>query len=92
MSRSLIVDASVAFKWFVEEEGAEIVPMRHLVGPAWRLAVGLRHPVYDGLYVALAMDRDATIVTADERFVALVRATRLTERVILLDEVHRLLD
>lgn len=144
MSRSLIVDASVAFKWFVEEDGsdtarailqaprrliapelllaevaniawkverrgeiradqsasmlahlpdcfAEIVPMRHLMGPAQRLAIGLRHPVYDCLYLALAMDRNTTVVTADERFAALVQVTSLAERVILLDEAHRVL-
>lgn len=34
--------------------------MRHRMGPAQRLATGLRRPVYDDLYPALAMDRDST--------------------------------
>lgn len=37
------------------------------------------------------MDRDTTVVTADERLVALVQATSLAERVILLGEAHRVL-
>lgn len=42
-----------------------------VLGPeAFRLARLLDHPVYDCLYLALAMDVGAPVVTADTRFVA----------------------
>lgn len=49
---------------------AAIVPMRYRMGPAQRLTIGARHPVEVRLYLALAVDRDATVVAVDERLVA----------------------
>lgn len=43
---------------------------RDLTSEALRLARLLDHPVYDCLYLALAMDAGAPVVTADRRFVA----------------------
>jgi predicted nucleic acid-binding protein len=40
---------------------------------AFRLAAELSHPVYDCLYLALALRKDTYVVTADKRFVALAR-------------------
>lgn len=117
---TLVVDASVAAKWLVEEDGSEqaaalrgramaapsliraevanllatlarrgaiaardaaesfalfqTAPLR-IVEPddaleraALDLALALAHPVYDCLYLALAIRLDATLVTADRRF------------------------
>jgi len=36
---------------------------------ALTLARELRHPVYDCFYLALAIERDLSVVTADARFV-----------------------
>lgn len=118
--RRFIVDASVAVKWVVEEEGTddalavlekhplsspdlliaecanilwkkvkldelgeeeasmaarlieradvEILPTRHLLERAARLAIALDHPAYDCIYLALALDRDWPFITADDRF------------------------
>jgi len=50
------------------------VPLGELVGSAIQLACALDHPVYDCLYLALAI-RDADIlVTADRHFVEAVAA------------------
>jgi predicted nucleic acid-binding protein len=38
---------------------------------AFQLAAELSHPVYDCLYLALALRRDTYVVTADGRFLAL---------------------
>jgi len=118
-----VVDASVALKWLVDEEGSgaaaallegplllapelihveianalwrmarvgrlteadaadalalfQRLPLRRrladrdLAAEALRLARLLDHPVYDCLYLALAMDAGAPVVTADRRFVA----------------------
>lgn len=136
-----VVDASVAVKWFVEEEalsaeaealllggGPLIAPDLLLVevanalwamvrrgrigsqqaqlalqeletidlefvqpGPllsrAFALAGLLGHPVYDCLYLACAEACDASLVTADQRFLRAVAGTAFTDRVRLLGGV-----
>jgi predicted nucleic acid-binding protein len=113
----LVIDASVAIKWLVEEPGTseavllrrhllsapdlltiecsnilwkkhrrkeltaeevllaarlleradiELAPMRPLLEPATRLAIGLDHPAYDCAYLALAEALGCTMVTADD--------------------------
>ena len=116
----LVIDASIAVKWVVEEEGTpqalalrqrtkliapellvaecanilckksargelsreeallaakllqsaeiELLPMRSLFETATGLAIELDHPVYDCIYLALAVENDCPFVTADERF------------------------
>ena len=118
---TLVVDASVAVKWFVPEEGSQEAerlaaaqdlhapsllrievgnvfrtlaargdlsendaaeamalllaapvslhePTDGLVTAALDLALLLAHPIYDCLYLALALDLGAPLVTADARF------------------------
>ena len=43
-------------------------PMRHLAASAARLAIDLDHPVYDCFYLALAVQEQYEVVTADARF------------------------
>lgn len=42
--------------------------MRQLMAPAARLAHDLDHPVYDCLYLALALQEQRPVITADRRF------------------------
>ena len=132
-----VVDASVAVKWLVVEEDADVarelatsgqdlhaprlmasevantlwrkaqageierraagvlmanvpdMPVRWgaeelVVGDALRLALALDHPVYDCLYLALALRMGATVVTADRRFAAAVASTEHGESVLAL--------
>jgi predicted nucleic acid-binding protein len=123
-----IVDASVALKWVIEEEGSEaasalageslsspslilaecanalwakalrreitvaevlerlawlsaapvlLVPLEELVEDATRLAVTLGHPVYDCLYLALAVREKTRLVTADQQFARIVRKDKV---------------
>jgi predicted nucleic acid-binding protein len=59
---------------------------RHLEG-AIALAAEMRHSLYDCLYLALALDEQAPLVTADQRFVEVVRRHRaLAGAVALLAE------
>ena len=51
---------------------------------AVRLALALDHPVYDCMYLALAHRIDATVVTADRRFVAAAAPTQHGEAVLTL--------
>lgn len=52
----------------------DFVADHHLVPAALSLAADLGHPVYDCLYLALALDRSAITVTADRRFASAVNA------------------
>ena len=123
---NLVIDASVALKWVLDEPGADaaaalrseslIAPELWLVEAAnalWRrtrrgemsgeearerltklrdapvasapierdllaaadLAGALDHPVYDCLYLAMAIREDTQLVTADRRFHAVVAAS-----------------
>jgi predicted nucleic acid-binding protein len=61
---------------------------RELASAALSLAADLGHPVYDCLYLALAIDRAAMVVTADRRFVSAVDAhPYLAGRVKLLHDL-----
>ena len=59
-----------------------------LLGNALRLALHLRHPVYDCLYLALALELAIPLVTADRRFVqAVSRRPPLARLISLLDDL-----
>jgi predicted nucleic acid-binding protein len=45
----------------------ELLPTRSLLGATTRMAIKLGHPAYDCLYLALAVENDCRLVTADER-------------------------
>lgn len=132
---SIIVDASVALKWVVNEPGtaaALAIRSEQLVAPViwiaeaanalWRhvrlgeasaiealariarlerapvlslpiephvaaaleLAIRCNHPVYDCLYLALAIQQDTQVVTADRRFADAATRVGLGDRVQLL--------
>ena len=51
---------------------------------ALKLATEIRHPIYDCLYLALAVHHDTHVVTADRRFATATTAAGLTDRVRLL--------
>lgn len=48
-------------------------PMKRLMAGAARLAVDLDHPVYDCMYLALALQEQRPVITADRRFYNAVR-------------------
>ncbi len=121
---AVVIDASVALKWVLKEEGSEEaaqlagkpllaptlflaecsnalwagarrsdlttaevlsrlkalqsapveqIPLDDLIEDAMILALELNHPVYDCIYLALALQRNTVVVTADRRFVKAVR-------------------
>lgn len=137
MTEELVVDASVALKWFIPEvlsdeasrvlESGRTLCAPDLIGPEltntlWKkvrfrelnadeafqivnafealridirpsaallpaalaLAVGLSRNVYDCLYLALAVERDCELVTADARFAAALKGMPFGDRVRLL--------
>jgi predicted nucleic acid-binding protein len=56
-----------------------------LVIDAFRLSFRLRHPIYDCVYLALAMRDEALLITADKKFVRAVIRSKLAEYVRLLE-------
>ena len=63
--------------------GLDLRPSGPLLGRALALARRLRHPVYDGIYLALAQAEGATLITADQRLLA--RVARGRTRVAVVD-------
>ena len=57
----------------IDGVGITILPSAPLLGDAFRLALDLREPIYDCIYLAAAITSDRILVTADERFAAKVR-------------------
>jgi predicted nucleic acid-binding protein len=135
----VIVDASVAIKWVVEEDDSDaahtlagremhapdliwiecanilwkktvagdltlaeaaiilkelrsapvsLTPCSHLLDAALALSSKLRHPIYDCLYLALAVQKKMPLATADRRLARAVRRHRISHlRVTLLQEL-----
>jgi predicted nucleic acid-binding protein len=141
LPRRIIVDASVALKWVLEEDGSDRAEpvsegrelltsalswpeagnaiasrvRRHelsrarasdamrdlraaplgtrplnadLAAAALNIACDLAHPIYDCCYLALAVQENSIVVTADRRFhSAVTRHPSLAERVVLLRDI-----
>jgi predicted nucleic acid-binding protein len=62
----------------------ELVPIARLAARSLVLALELRHPVYDCLYLALSEQRAVPLVTADRRFHGVVHGTPWAARTKLL--------
>jgi predicted nucleic acid-binding protein len=60
------------------------IPVDPYLDDALRLAVDIGYPVCNCLYLALALQRDTQVITADRRFVAAASRPELNGRVRLL--------
>lgn len=67
----------------------EIESSEALVQPAVQLALATGRSVYDCVYLALALMREAVLVTADERFAHALAGSELGERVRWVATVER---
>jgi predicted nucleic acid-binding protein len=79
----------VAHQRFVALRRAPVAltPVGELLDRALMLAIELAHPIYDCVYLALALQRGVQVVTADRRFVNAVRRhVELSGAVVLLVE------
>ena len=59
---------------------SKLYPAHNLVHAALRLSYRLKHPVYDCLYLALAIEQNCQLVTADEKFAAALTKGGLADR------------
>jgi predicted nucleic acid-binding protein len=74
---------------FVSHVPLDLRSSLNLLQGALEIAVHLRCPVYDGLYVGLAVAEGCQVVTADDRLVRLTRGTRLEPFVRRLEDDTR---
>ncbi len=138
---TVVVDASIAAKWFLQEHGSAeaealqrrdnpiapdlvvpevlnaiwknvrmnrivpaqmglvaaaisrhfsaIIPSHFLAVRAGEIAIGLDHPIYDCLYIALAERENCVLITADERLQRRTRRTKFAKIVTPLPGVPR---
>ena len=66
----LTPDEATAGLKLLTDWGMRLVPDRLHVSAAHRLAVELQRSAYDCLYLAVALEEGATLITADARFFA----------------------
>lgn len=63
----------------------EVAPSSELAATALQLAMRTGRTMYDSLYLALALKRDAPLVTCDKRLVNALADTPLAEQVVAVD-------
>jgi predicted nucleic acid-binding protein len=68
----------------LQQAPVAIVPAYDLMAEALELALDLQHPVYDCVYLALALQRGVPLVTADQRLAIAARKFRKTKHVVIL--------
>jgi predicted nucleic acid-binding protein len=69
------------------ESGLLMRPTSPLLPRAMRLARDLGHPVYDCVYLALAEQEDAALVSADQRLLRLRSKRKMKARLVALQDV-----
>jgi predicted nucleic acid-binding protein len=66
------------------------VPTTSLLRQGLDLAMTLGHPVYDCLFLALAIDRDCRLLTSDEKFQRVVgEKSDLASRIVMLPDLFQ---
>ena len=81
-----------------EEEGSKIVddllrapldvfPSKHLAVNAMQLALELSCPVYDCLYLSLALSTESKLVTADRKFFRPVQQSRFGKSMVWVEDL-----
>ena len=88
--RGVALSKRVARERFAALRRAPVVltPTAGLLDRALILAIDLGHPIYDCIYLALALNRGMQVVSADRRFVNAVRGrVELSGVIVLLAEM-----
>jgi predicted nucleic acid-binding protein len=61
--------------------GIEVHPSAVLLVPAFEIAASLDRTVYDSLYLALAVEQDCALITADQKFYSVVATSSLANHI-----------
>ena len=74
--RELLKDEALLAARLLQGAEIELLPTRFLFEAATRMSIEIRHPAYDCLYLALAVEKNCQFVTADERFLRKLQQNR----------------
>ncbi len=66
------LNKAVQIVTLLQEAFDSVVPSSELLLSAMNMAYALRHPIYDCIYLALAVREDTSVITADLKFVGKV--------------------
>lgn len=84
--REMSVDQAVARLAELSTAPVTSLPVEPYVPAALRMAAAFNHPVYDCLYLAVAIQHQTHVVTADRRFAAIGAEASVADRVRLLGD------
>ena len=77
-------DAGLALLLQIE---IDITPAREIIAEAFAITCRFERTVYDAVYLALALEEDAVLVTSDQRLCNAVRGTALKDHIRWLGDV-----
>jgi predicted nucleic acid-binding protein len=85
------IEEAVAAEIFSLARGLrmDIHPMEPLLEATLRISATHRQTFYDSLYLALALGRDARLITADRPFYDAIRASNLAPQMVWVEEEAR---
>ena len=78
-------DASAILAQFLAAGQVAYSPIESVVQPAFEVATRLGHPIYDAIYIALAVAQSCQFVTADDQLVRAFRSTSFESTVASLN-------
>ena len=84
-SETILVEAANINNATIGNFFAGFVPSAELIESANRLSFQIDHPVYDCLYLTLALQEEAQVVTADRKFWNAAKRAKLDQHVQLLE-------
>ena len=70
----------------VQKQISPFVPVRELLPVAFEMSVALEHPIYDCIYLALALRTGAVFITDDRAFARKVKGSQWRDFVVLLGD------
>lgn len=79
-------EAAIRFESF-ETGGAKILPSIDLVQMAFEMAMELSCTIYDCLYLALAVDEECMLLTADRKFYTAVAKSELAPYILWIEDL-----
>lgn len=74
----------------LDDAPVQDIPMTSVLRQGLDLAMSLSHPVYDCLFLALAIERDCRLLTADDKFRRIVaERSALASRIVMLPDLFQ---
>ena len=85
--KELTADAAYAILQDMQRFPLQTIAINVLLDMAWNLAVRFQISVYDALYLALAMSRHCTLVTADHQLFTVLKRSPLATALLWVEDI-----